>query len=230
MDYGRPLAAAMGIQFIPFDFERKGVPVSATMIRDNPRKHWDYLAPAARPYYLTRVALVGAESTGKSTLAIFLARHFGSVCVPEYAEALLRANGGEFSTEMVPVIMHGQLASERALAPLASRWLFCDSDLITTLVWSEMVLGAAPEKLHQAAQAQKYAMTLLLDCTPPWVPDVHRRIVEAGARERFHARFEYYLEAFGRPYKVISGETFTERELAAVAVIESICPEVPSRK
>ncbi len=85
--YGVKLAEVLGARFIPGDAPRAMVPVSATAIRDNPARHWDFLLPAARSYFVRRVAIIGPESSGKSTLAKHLAARYDTKYVAEYARA-----------------------------------------------------------------------------------------------------------------------------------------------
>jgi NadR type nicotinamide-nucleotide adenylyltransferase len=83
-DYGYPYAAFMGSRHVQVDKARRVVPVSGTAVRANPLKCWDYLEPCVRAFYARRVCLVGAESTGKTTLAAALAAHYRTNWVAEY--------------------------------------------------------------------------------------------------------------------------------------------------
>ena len=84
-DYGEPYARLMKCRHIMVDRERMRVPISGRMIRSAPFEHWKYLDPCVRAYYLRRIRVVGAESTGKTTLARALAEHYDTAWVPEYA-------------------------------------------------------------------------------------------------------------------------------------------------
>jgi NadR type nicotinamide-nucleotide adenylyltransferase len=108
--YGAELARRLGARHVAFDPERTRVPISATQIRADPLAHWQFIPPPVRPYFVRRVALVGAESTGKTTLAQALAAHFGTVWVPEFARAYLLARGGVTEQDM-HVIAQGQAES-----------------------------------------------------------------------------------------------------------------------
>jgi hypothetical protein len=59
-------------------------PISGTAVRSNPLGCWDFLEPPVRAWYAKRICLVGAESTGKTTLAQMLAERYQTVWVPEY--------------------------------------------------------------------------------------------------------------------------------------------------
>jgi NadR type nicotinamide-nucleotide adenylyltransferase len=71
--YGSELARRLGAQHESVDPARAHVPISATQIRQQPLAHWDSLPAPVRPYFVCRVCVLGAESTGKTTLAAALA-------------------------------------------------------------------------------------------------------------------------------------------------------------
>ena len=135
--YGVRLASELGADFLPVDVARARVPISGTEIRKDPLRHWDFLPDPVRPHYLKRVCIFGPESTGKSTLAADLARHYGTLYVPEYARPLLDPKGGVCAASDIPRIALGQRASEDALARQARKLLFCDTDALTTTIWSD---------------------------------------------------------------------------------------------
>lgn len=58
--------------------------MSATEISQDPLSYWSYIADSFKCFYRKCVLLVGAESTGKSTLSELLARHYGTSCTREY--------------------------------------------------------------------------------------------------------------------------------------------------
>lgn len=93
-DYGPPFAAAMGCRHVMVDRDRAAFPISGTAVRTAPLDHLDWLEPCVRAWFVRRVVLIGAESTGKTTLAQALARHYGTGWVPEvgreYWEAKIR--------------------------------------------------------------------------------------------------------------------------------------------
>ena len=103
----------------------------------DPMANWDFLPEPVRPWFVRRVCIFGPESTGKSSLAKDLAAHFKTIHVPEYAQILLAQQGGELSEADLILIARGQLAAEAALARRANRLLVCDTDLLTTSIWSE---------------------------------------------------------------------------------------------
>ena len=217
--YGERLAAELGAEFVPVDLYRRAVPVSARAIRADPMAHWRFIPPVVRPYYLRRVRVVGPESTGKSTLAAELAAHFGTCVAEEYARPLLEPKGGRCDLDDIPRIARGQRASEEALARQANRVLFCDTDLTTTVIWSELLFGGCPEWIRAEADQHSYDLTLLLDVDVPWVDDNQRHFPER--RRELFDRFKAVFSAQPGELVVLSGD-FDARRAQAVAAVEAL--------
>ena len=178
-----------------------------------------------RGFYAARVCVVGAESTGKTTLSQDLARHFGTVWVPEYgreySERKLAAGGGyDFRPEEFAHIAARQCELEDEAARRANRILICDTDAFTTGVWHRRYVGArSPEVEGIAARHRRHDLYILTDIDTPFVQDGTRD----GERVRgwMHGVFVEELRAQGRPYRPVSGPR-DERLRQAVGYIEDL--------
>jgi HTH-type transcriptional regulator, transcriptional repressor of NAD biosynthesis genes len=217
--YGDRLAAELGAEFVPVDVYRRAVPVSARAVRADPMAHWRFIPPVVRPYFLRRVRIVGPESTGKSTLTAELAARFNTCFAEEYARPLLEPKAGRCALEDIPRIARGQRASEEALARQANRVLFCDTDLTTTVIWSELLFGECPDWIRAEAAARRYDLTLLLDVDVPWVDDNQRHFPER--RRELFERFEAAFSAQPGALVTLSGD-FDARRAQAVAAVEAL--------
>ncbi len=71
------------VEHVVLDAERTGVDISATRIRTNLRDNFEYLSEQAKPRFVKRVAIIGVESTGKSTMTERLAHHYATTSTPE---------------------------------------------------------------------------------------------------------------------------------------------------
>jgi NadR type nicotinamide-nucleotide adenylyltransferase len=222
-DYGRMLAEVLGGTFIPVDRKRAVVPVSGTAIRSDPMRFWDYVPRPVRPYFVRRVCVFGPESTGKTTLARRLADHFNTVMVPEYARALIEAQQGRLQPADMERIARGQVASEEALAREARRVLICDTDVLTTRIWSEILYGTCSDWVCCQANQRHYDLYLLLDVDVPWVADMARYLPEN--RQGFFARCRAELEARNRPYVLLQG-VWDARFARACAAVERLLGSV----
>jgi NadR type nicotinamide-nucleotide adenylyltransferase len=215
-DYGAKLAEVLGGEFVPVDRARTAMSISGTAIRADPLAYWEYLPRCVRPYYLRRVCVFGPESTGKTTLARRLAEQFNTVMVPEYARTLLEAQQGRLGPDDILRIARGQMASEDALARSARGVLVCDTDVLTTRIWSETLFGSCPEWVLAEANRRTYDLYLLLDVDVPWVADTVRYLPDD--RRAFFARCRQELEERPRPYVTITG-SWEERFAAACAAV-----------
>ncbi|WP_439815188.1 AAA family ATPase [Zavarzinia sp. CC-PAN008] len=215
--YGADLAAALGAAFVPVDLGRVVVPISATQVRAAPLAHWDMILPQARSHFVKRVCIFGPESTGKTTLAARLARAFDTRHVPEYARALLDA-GGRCDYEDIPLIAAGQVAAEDAAAKQARGVVVCDTDPLTTTIWSRWLFGRVPAEVEALAAARSYDLTLLCDIDCPWVDDGQRYYGDPDMRARFMADCRATLQAARRPYVVLNGDWDARFDAACAAI------------
>ncbi len=217
--YGQKLAAILHAQFVPVDQLRTIVPISATKIRNDPMKYWQYIPRPVRPYYCKRVCIFGPESTGKSTLALDLAHHFNTVAVPEYARTHLEAGEGKIDYSDIAKIARGQMASEEALAHNSNRVIFCDTDLVLTTIWSDWLFQDCPDWVLEQANERKYDLYLVTDIDVPWVKDQVRYLPKE--RESFFKRCLAELDQRDLPYVVIKGD-WEKRFEMAIAEVEKL--------
>lgn len=153
---------------------------------------------------MVKIAVVGPESTGKSTIAEALARHYGTVCVPEYAREYCRVLNREYSLQDELNMFYGQRALERSLVPLAkNNLLICDTTFLTIKVWCDHLFGGTPTIVTDELQSVHYDLYLLMDIDLPWVDDPLRDFPHL--REHFLQVWHNELQALHAKYTLISG-------------------------
>ena len=171
-----------------------------------------------------RVAIFGTESTGKTSLAERLARHFGEPWSREFAREFWDTHGGKISAADLDAIGHGQVANEETAAALAKRVVFCDTDLITCTLWNDALFpGMCPSWVRYQAdeRAKGFALYLLCDADVPFVPDPQRCFPDEESREHARTLWRDALVARGLKYVEITGD-WPERERAAIAAVEAL--------
>lgn len=131
-----------------------------------------------------RIALLGGESSGKTTLALALAEALGTVWVPEYGRELWQQVQRTLTAEELVQVARTQAAWEEAHAGRASRWLICDTTPLTTLQYCLADHGHAPAELHELAQ-RRYDLAVLCEPDFAFVQDGARR--DDGWRRAQHA-------------------------------------------
>ena len=222
--YGDAYAHCLGATHVCVDPDRRHVPCSATMIRTDPLAYLDYLAPCVRAWFVRRVCLVGAESTGKTTLATALADHYQTVWMPEYGREYCDVKLASGTLEHWDSAEFEEIAREHArredlLAREANRVLIVDTDAFATAIWHRRYMQDArnPAVERLAAQRQGlYGLYLLCETDFPWVQD--------GTRDGQHVRqtmqdtFVAELAATGRPWLLLAG-THDDRLRQAIAAI-----------
>ena len=218
-EYGFKLAKILGAEFIPCDQTRSIVPVSATQIRQNPWTNWEFLPRRVRTYFCKKICIFGPESCGKSTLTKQLADHFNTASVPEYARTYLESRRFDLQYEDMELIARGQLASEKALLPNAEKLLFCDTDILSTRIWSEFLFGRSCEWLTEHSADSHFDLYLLLDIDVPWVEDPLRYLPDE--RQSFFSACKEMLEAHNKNYSIISGD-WQQRFNTAVQEVNKI--------
>lgn len=155
-----------------------------------------------RPPY--RVAILGAASSGKTTLAQALAQRYGAPWVPEYLREFCDAR------QCVPVstdqfhIAATQAAREDALAAQGGRFLFCDTTPLMTAVYSIHYFGGVDEQLESLASSRRYDITLVCKPEFAWIPDgLHHE--EENVSGMIDAILRDELARRGVPYTRIAG-------------------------
>lgn len=228
-DYGPRFAAFMGCRHVMVDRARSIVPVSGTIIRADPLSHLDYLEPCVRAYFVKRVVLIGAESTGKTTLAQMLAERFRTTWVPEYGrEHWERKVAGLTMTDPLPgwtddefvQIATTQQARENALARIANKVLICDTNAFATGTWFERYRHARHPAVDAIGARDKVDLYLL---TRPDVAFVQDGVRDGELiREWMHERFAEQLARLATPAVLIEGDYPARFESAARAVARLI--------
>jgi NadR type nicotinamide-nucleotide adenylyltransferase len=152
-----------------------------------------------------RIAILGAESSGKSTLAAALAEHYHTLWVPEYLREFVDAHGRVPREEDQYGIALTQMERENAAAQLAQRFLFCDTTPLMTALYSKVYWGRVDAQLAELDSVHEYAATLVTAPDGPWVPDGLQRESEA-VRQSVHALVLANLRARGIAHTVVAGE------------------------
>ncbi|SDE53572.1 nicotinamide-nucleotide adenylyltransferase, NadR type [Mucilaginibacter pineti] len=171
---------------------------------------------------ILRIAVVGPESTGKSTMADFLAAHYHTVSVPEYARAYCEKLTGPCTWQDEINMFYGQLQLEAELLPQANKILICDTTFITVKIWSDEMFGSAPQEVLDELPKHPYDLYLLLNIDLPWQDDPLRNF--PTMREHFMKVWHNELEALGARYEVISG-TAGDRYQNAIKAIDDFLAE-----
>lgn len=169
-----------------------------------------------------RIAVYGPESTGKTELAMKLAAHFRAPLVAEYARERWDQQGALGLEDMLPIAKE-QWRREDAAAAEAERLVICDTDALTTTLWSDLLYGTTPDELRRGAEkrCKNYALYLLLDIDVPFAPDPQRCFPDPADREKAMRVWRGALDRRKLPYELIRGD-WAQREAAAIAAVRKL--------
>jgi HTH-type transcriptional repressor of NAD biosynthesis genes len=215
--YGDLFAKELGINHVSFDLARRLTPVSAFRIREAPFEYWQFIPNVVRPYYVKKICFYGPESTGKSTMAKRLAEIYNTEFVPEVAKEVITSNN--FTIDDIIRIGYAQNARMEEKLKTANKILFCDTDLITTEIYSKKYLGVVPDILFELERAISYDLYLLFDIDVPWVADGLRDL--NNQREAMLKIFEEELKKRSIHFIRVKGN-WKEREDIIKTALDSL--------
>ncbi|HEU4851929.1 MAG TPA: ATP-binding protein [Telluria sp.] len=168
---------------------------------------------------VARIAILGAESSGKSTLAAALAARYGTLWVPEYLREFVETKQRvPFEADQVG-IARTQLAREDEASARATRLLFCDTTPFMTALYSRFYWHRVDEELAQLAAQHNYAATFVAAPDTPWVPDGLQR-ESAEIRDYVHRQVIAALDARGIPFTLLHGDVEARVEQAALVLAQ----------
>ncbi len=171
-----------------------------------------------------RIAVFGTESTGKTTLAQRLAAHFGEPWSPEFVREFWELRDGKIAAGDLGTIALGQMANEDFAMERARRAMFCDTELLTCVLWNDLLFpGRCPEWVRKEAdaRAREFSLYLLCDTDVAFAPDPQRCFPDEVGRAMCRRVWREALESRGLPFVEIRGDWAT-REATAIAAVESV--------
>lgn len=173
---------------------------------------------------IIRIALIGPESTSKSTLSEELAKHYKTVWVKEYAREYLKTINRKYVLDDILNIAQEQLQQEQKLLSQANKFIFVDTELIISKVWCEDVFNTCPDWITENLLKHQYDLYLLTYPDLPWEADPLRE--NPNRREFFFNWYEKELKAINANYAIIKG-LGKERLKNSIKSIEDFISTIP---
>jgi HTH-type transcriptional repressor of NAD biosynthesis genes len=229
--YGPGFAEHLGATHVAVDNQRQQVPTSGTQLRAALAAEAESFGESAlhiHPFIaaqygvvpaatVPRLVLLGAESSGKTTLSIALAEALGTAWVPEYGRTLHEQKNGQLVYEDLLYIGRRQLELEDEAAAQAHGWLVCDTNAATTALYSYYYFHRCDPALQRLAQVcrQRYAHTFVCMPTTPFEDDGWRG--PEALRQFQHGAILMQLDMLGIPYTLLDGSV--EERVAQVRAV-----------
>lgn len=148
-----------------------------------------------------------------------LAEKYKTEFVPEVAREFITTN--DFNREDIIVIGRAQTERIFQKARTANKILFCDTDLITTQIYSRQYLKVVPPILYELEKMVEYDRYFLFDIDVPWVSDGLRDLGDEKIREEMYAIFKQELERRNISYTKVQGD-WDEREKIIVREVSKL--------
>lgn len=188
---------------------------------------------------LTKIAVIGPESTGKSTLCELLAQHYNTQWCPEFAREFLLTHGTDYTYDDLLYIAKGQLAMEdeyvqstvdgqrvtvNSDSPFTihhSSLLFIDTEMYVMKVWCEFVFGKCHRWVLDQIIERKYGLYLLCNTDLPWVKDELREYPDLKTRDQLYHIYKDIMINQSTPWVDISGD-HDERLQKAIKAVDQL--------
>jgi NadR type nicotinamide-nucleotide adenylyltransferase len=170
---------------------------------------------------LKRIAIVGPECTGKTSLATQLASICKTTWVPEFARTFLEKLERPYIASDLIDIALGQVDLEDRLASNADKLLICDTNLLVIKIWSEFKYNTCHPWILENVLSRYYDLYFLTDIDMPWEEDPQRENPEQ--REELFGLYKKALDDMRAKYILLSGneEKRIEKALAAIKELQN---------
>lgn len=216
--YGDYVAEILNIQHISYNIDRNIDPISGTLIRNEPFKYWDYLPEFVKPHFVKKVAIVGTESTGKTTLTENLGKHFKTNFVFEWGRIVVNKTMDCKYENLLDIgYLHAKDIADKKQT--ANKLLFVDTDLNTTKIYSNFLFNDDIRFDKWIEDTNNFDLYLFLDNDAPYVQDGTRLPKEE--RDKLQ---DYYLDFFKKNNIIlnrISGSDWNERTQKAISIVKT---------
>lgn len=179
---------------------------------------------------LKKIAIIGPESTGKSTLCKQLAEQYHTEWCPEYAREYLLQHGKNYSYDDLLTIAKGQIALEekfelsvKTKKPYAGgpQLLFIDTEMYVMKVWCEFVFNKCHRYILEQITKRNYDLYLLCNVDLPWVRDELREYPDLETRKKIYSIYKDIVINQPVPWVDISGN-YEERLKKAVNAVDRL--------
>jgi NadR type nicotinamide-nucleotide adenylyltransferase len=212
--YGEELADRLGADWLPIDPDREAIPISGTKLREDRWKHSKYLSDIASNYFKKKIAIVGPESSGKTTLAKQLANELPAGFVPEYGRTVSEQKGNELDNADFIQILKGHSLMVDAVSAVEDITIV-DTEAYTTKLFADIYLDSQSDELqrelHYHIYRENYDLYLLLTPELDWIDDGSRLLDNQRLRWYFFTELAEYLKENNKNFRIIAGSNPDKR-------------------
>jgi HTH-type transcriptional repressor of NAD biosynthesis genes len=190
--YGGVMAEKLGIKRFPVDPDRELFNVSGTSIRKDPIKNWKYISREFRPFFAKKIVVIGAESSGKSTLVRDLAEYFNSPAVPEYGRILSEAKPDLDDDDFYAIVRRHEFMTEKAAMETETGLVFVDTEKTVTFLYGIEYLKKRLDAITDFIGPDEFDLWVLVPPILSWIDDGTRIQSEPSQRQEFYICLDNY--------------------------------------
>jgi len=194
---------------------------SASEIRRNLYDYWSLLPPNVQSFFVKRIAFIGTESVGKTTLAEKLSKFYNTAYVHEVGRDYTLKYSDQLTVEHFDQLAmeHFLLTEKKSLE--CNRVLLVDSEAIVTQYYLEMYFGMRSSLIDEIIKRQKFDLWLYLEPDLEWVDDGVRFAGDQQLREKNNMHLKEMLAEYGVDFITVSGD-YNNRFIEAKNAIDSL--------
>jgi NadR type nicotinamide-nucleotide adenylyltransferase len=153
---------------------------------------------------IKKIAILGAESTGKTTLCQQLAKHYHTLFVPEFARDYFDIHDINcYTIEDLDIIAKKQIELENTCLRKANTILICDTTLITIKIWSLHKFNTVSDYISNSINQMNYDLYLISNNDVPWIEDNQRK--DKSKREHIFEMNQSELNKINTNYSILTG-------------------------
>lgn len=214
--YGEYVAEYLGIKHIMYDINRNITPISATDIRNNSIRNWEYIPDIVKPHFVKKICISGTESTGKTTLTEILASHFNTNYVPEWGRLIVKNSKDTSFDDILNIgIAHATDIIEKV--NYSNKILFSDTDLNITKMYSKYFFDEIPIYEDWVEKANIFDLHIFLENDAPYIQDGTR--LPKKQRDELRDYHYNYLLSKGIKMGIVNGVDWDNRTRKAIDIV-----------
>lgn len=211
------------------DPDRNFMNISATQIRQAPLKYWDYIPTEVRPFFVRTIAILGGESSGKSTLVNKLANLFNTSSAWEYGRDYVfeQLGGSEMALQYSDYdkIALGHAQYIDFAVKHANKIAFIDTDFVTTQAFCKKYEGREHPFVQAMIDEYHFDLVILLENNTPWVADGLRSLGHPSQRHEFQHLLESLLQKNGVTYTRVEASDYEGRFTRCIELVQALLTE-----
>ncbi|XOD70411.1 MAG: multifunctional transcriptional regulator/nicotinamide-nucleotide adenylyltransferase/ribosylnicotinamide kinase NadR [Sodalis sp. (in: enterobacteria)] len=219
----------LGIETVIIDPDRLFMSISGKQIRKDPFCYWEYIPTEVKPFFVRTVALIGGESSGKSTLVNKLANIFNTTSAWEYGRdyVFTHLGGDEMALQYSDYdkIALGQAQFIDFAVKYANKVTFIDTDFVTSQAFCKKYHGQEHPFVQAMIDEYRFDLVILLKNNTPWVADGLRSLGTPSERDEFQQLLEDLLYSNQIHYVRIDVADHDQRFLQCITLVKELLGE-----